>query len=100
VALRHLDTIAAPFLVPGTLSLLCGAKVALDMTGMAVSLVLIVVIPTILGVAINEASRGKIPARISPYFNPFSKICLMLVIAANASAVRVSFDRRALTTNT
>jgi predicted Na+-dependent transporter len=44
-----------------------------------------VVIPTIIGVMINEISRGRIPALICPYLNPVSKVSLMLVIAANAS---------------
>jgi predicted Na+-dependent transporter len=36
---------------------------------------------------VNETSRGKIPAEISPFLNPFAKVCIVLVIAANASAV-------------
>jgi len=82
-----LDTLLAPLVVPGTVSLLMGTKVAMDMTGIAVSLVLMVVIPTIIGVTLNETSRGKIPALVCPYLAPLSKVCLMLVIAANASPV-------------
>ena len=82
-----LDTILAPLVVPGTVSLLMGAKVTMDMTGIAVSLILMVVIPTIIGVTLNETSRGKLPAVICPYLNPVSKICLMVVIAANTSPV-------------
>jgi predicted Na+-dependent transporter len=46
-----------------------------------------VVVPTILGVTINETSRGKVPDIIGPYINPIAKICLMLVISANTSSV-------------
>ncbi|GHV13624.1 hypothetical protein FACS189491_08820 [Spirochaetia bacterium] len=89
-----LDTLLAPILVPGTMSLLLGTKVALDMTGIAVSLVLMVVVPTITGVAANEISRGKAPQVISPFLNPLAKVCLMLVIAANSSVVapKIRFD--------
>jgi tagaturonate reductase len=89
-----LDTALAPLVVPGTVSLLMGAKVAMDMSGIAVSLVLMVVIPTIIGVTINEISRGKTPVLICPYLDPVSKICLMLVIAANTSPVArvIQFD--------
>jgi predicted Na+-dependent transporter len=80
-----LDTLLAPLLVPGTMSLLLGARVSLDMSGIALSLLVMVVCPTILGVGINEASGGRIPARICPYLNPLAKICLTAVIAANAS---------------
>jgi len=82
-----LDTLLAPLVVPGTVSLLMGTKVTMDITGIAVSLILMVVIPTIIGVTLNETSRSKIPNLVCPYLNPVSKICLMLVIAANTSPV-------------
>lgn len=82
-----LDTLLAPIAVPGTMSALLGAKVAMDMSGIALSLVLMVVVPTVIGVAANEASRGRIPTVVCPWLNPVSKICLMLVIAANTSPV-------------
>jgi predicted Na+-dependent transporter len=82
-----LDTLLAPLLVPGTVSVLMGAKVTMDMSGIAISLIMMVVIPTIIGVTLNETSRSKIPDLVCPYLNPFSKICLMLVIAANTSPV-------------
>jgi len=55
--------------------------------GIAVSLLFMVVVPTVIAVVINEASKGKIPFYICPYFDPFAKICLLLVIATNASIV-------------
>ena len=85
-----LDTLLAPLLVPGTLLLLMGARVALNMSGIIISLLLMVVTPTIIGVALNEASKGKIPAVISPYLSPFSKICFLLVIIINTSAIAAS----------
>jgi predicted Na+-dependent transporter len=89
-----LDTLLAPVLVPGTVSVLMGAKVAMDISGIAASLVMMVVIPTIIGVTLNETSRGRIPELICPYLNPVSKVCLMLVIAANTSPVAnmIRFD--------
>ena len=87
LALILLDTILAPVVVPGTVRILLGTRVNLDMTGMAISLVYMVVIPTIAGVALNELSRGKIPALVSPWLTAFSKVCLVLVIAANSAAV-------------
>ncbi|MDR1586680.1 MAG: bile acid:sodium symporter family protein [Treponema sp.] len=89
-----IDTILAPFVVPGTMFVLVGTRVALDMTAMAVSLILMVVAPTIVGVSANELSKGKIPALVCPYLAPISKISLVLVIAANTSPVapRVRFD--------
>jgi predicted Na+-dependent transporter len=82
-----IDTILAPLVVPGTMSILLGTRVVLNMGGIAVSLILMVVVPTVVGVAINEISRGKIPSLICPYLTPLSKICIVLVIAANTSPV-------------
>jgi tagaturonate reductase len=81
------DTLLAPIVVPGTISILMGAKVAMDMTGIAVSLIFMIVVPTVIGVAVNETSKGKIPEVICPWFDPFAKICLMTVIATNASII-------------
>jgi len=85
-----LDTLFAPLVVPGTLSILMGTKVAMDMTGITLSLLFMVVIPTIIGVALNETSRGKIPGAVCPCLDPLAKICLLLVIAANASPLASS----------
>jgi tagaturonate reductase len=89
-----LGTLIAPLVMPGTISLLMGAKVTMDMSGIAISLILMVVLPTIIGVMINETSREKIPNWVCPYLNPVSKICLVLVIAANTSPVvkTIRFD--------
>jgi predicted Na+-dependent transporter len=87
LALILLDTILAPIVVPATVRILLGTKVALDMTGIAVSLILMVVIPTIIGVALNELSRGAVPKAVGPWLGPFSKFCIVLVISANSAAV-------------
>jgi len=82
-----LDTLLAPFFMPGTVSLLMGAKVSINFYGIALSLVMMIVIPTITGVTLNETSRSKIPSLVCPFLDPLSKICLMLVIAANTSPI-------------
>lgn len=89
-----LDTMLAPFIVPATIFILLGRKTSMDMSGIAVSLVFMVVVPTILAVALNEFSRGKIPDAVCPAVEPFAKICLFLVIAANSSVIspNVRFD--------
>jgi predicted Na+-dependent transporter len=82
-----LDTLAAPLVVPGTVSVLLGTSLVLDIGGMAASLFLMVVFPTIIGIVLNEASRGNIPRIVSPYMGPAAKLCLTLVVSANAAAI-------------
>ena len=86
LALILLDSLLAPLVMPGTVSLLLGRQVAMDTGGMVLSLCLMVVFPTIAGVILNGASRGRIPLLVSPCLGPLSKFCLTLVIAANAAA--------------
>jgi tagaturonate reductase len=87
LSLILLDTLLAPLVVPGTLLILIGTKVEMNMSGIALSLIMMIVIPTIFGVAVNEISKGKMPAQICPYLDPLSKIFLLFIIAANTSAL-------------
>jgi predicted Na+-dependent transporter len=68
-------------------SLLLGASVGFNVGGMILSLILMVVMPTIIGVGTNEISGGRIPHAVCSYLTPFSKICILCVIAANSAAV-------------
>jgi tagaturonate reductase len=82
-----IDSLLTPLVTPWTMRILMGTGVTIPMTGIAVSLFLMVVLPTIAGVAVNEISRGKIPSLVCPYLNPLSKILLTGIIAANTSPV-------------
>jgi predicted Na+-dependent transporter len=97
LALVLLDTLLAPLVMPGTVHLLLGTSISIDTAGMIRSLVTMVVIPTIAGVGANELRRGKIPAVISPYLNPLSKMLLVLIIAANVSVATPMIDLRSHT---
>jgi len=92
LALILLDSLAAPFVVPATVNLLLGTTVALDTPGMMVSLAIMIVLPTLAGVAINEASRGKVPYAVGPYLGVASKTMLMLVVAINSSSIVHQLD--------
>jgi tagaturonate reductase len=82
-----IDTILAPFLTPFTVSFLLTESITIDSTGMLISLVWMVVVPSIIGVCINEFSRGKIPPAVTPCFKPLSKIALLCVVAINSARV-------------
>jgi BASS family bile acid:Na+ symporter len=92
LALLLLDTLLAPFVVPLATTVFLGTSVSLDPWGMAVSLGGMIVFPTILGVVLNEASRGVIPREVSPYLAPLAKMLLVLVVSANAAAVAPTVD--------
>ena len=87
LSLILLDTVLSPLTMPLTVSILRGGNVTIDTVSIMISMLHMVVIPTIIGVTLNETSKGKIPAQISPFFNPIAKICMPLVIASNAASI-------------
>lgn len=82
-----IDTMLSPFIVPFTLSLLVGAKVQMDPIGMLTQLVWMVVVPSVLGMLLNQLTRGKVKTTVSPKLAPFSKIGLITVIMINSSFI-------------
>lgn len=82
-----LDTLLAPILTPATVSILMGSRIAIDGSGMFASLVLMVVIPSAVGICINALSKGEVPRKVVPFFKPLSKIGLLTVIAINTSRI-------------
>ena len=87
LSLILLDTLLAPVTVPAMMQIFLGGAINLEMTSIITSLIFMVVIPTCLGVVLNETSRGKIPALTYLYLAPLSKVCMILVLAANTSSV-------------
>ncbi|WP_127580356.1 bile acid:sodium symporter family protein [Paenibacillus koleovorans] len=82
-----IDTLLSPFIVPYTLSVLVGAKVEMDTVGMLTQLVWMVVLPSILGMVLNQLTRGKVKQAWSPTLSPLSKIGLAVVIIINSSVI-------------
>ena len=87
LAIILINTVLSPFVIPGTLKLLLGKSVSIDTTGMFLTLVFMIVIPTVAGASINELSKGKIPSLIGPFLSPLSKILVVFIIAINSAAV-------------
>lgn len=82
-----IDTLLAPFVVPGILALLIGSNVELDAGAMMSSLFWMIVVPSLLGMALNEWSKGAVAPRWSPRLNPFSKLFMAVVIMINGSVI-------------
>ncbi|MCZ1268553.1 bile acid:sodium symporter family protein, partial [Paenibacillus tundrae] len=82
-----IDTMLAPFVVPGVLSLLIGTSVSLDIAAMMSSLFWMIVVPSLLGMLLNEWTKGAIVPVWGPRLNPFSKLFMAAVVAINGSVV-------------
>jgi predicted Na+-dependent transporter len=88
-----IDTMLSPFIVPFTLSLLVGAKVQMDTLGMLTQLMWMVVVPSILGMVLNQLTAGKVKTAWSPVLSPISKIGLAVVILINSSVISPYFTQ-------
>lgn len=86
-----LDTFLAPFLVPFSLKLLMGASIHMDTWGMMRGLILMVVLPSLAGMCLNQWTKGQVKMTLAPKLAPFSKLALILVVAINASVVAPFF---------
>lgn len=86
-----IDTVLSPLIVPLSLSVLAGAQVHMDIWGMMKGLIVMVVIPSFLGMLFNQMSSPERTAALSSTLSPFSKLCLMAVIAINSSAIAPYF---------
>ncbi|WP_338654034.1 bile acid:sodium symporter family protein [Lysinibacillus sp. Y5S-8] len=82
-----IDTLLAPFILPFILYIVSGEKIELDVASLIVNLLLMIVLPTILGILVNELSKGEIPKKYGKKLAPFSKLCLFAVIMINSSAI-------------
>jgi BASS family bile acid:Na+ symporter len=87
LALILLDTLLSPLTVPLSLSLIVGAKVHMNPWDIMSGLLVMVVIPSLIGMLMNQWTKGKIKTVWGPRLAPFSKIGLFIVVAINSSVV-------------
>lgn len=81
------DTLLAPIIMPGILHVVAGERITLDTGSLILNLVWMILLPTILGIVLNEWTKGKVKAVLGPKLAPFSKLSLFTIVAINGSAV-------------
>ena len=87
LSLVVLDTILAPFVIPAALHVLLGSAVTIDSTQMVQELVVMVAIPAVLAMCINQASHGRTRKTWPKKLAPYSKLALIFVITSNSSKI-------------
>jgi tagaturonate reductase len=90
ITLILLGTLVAPVATPFLIQLYRGHVVHLPVMSMFISLLLMIVIPSILGICLNELSNGRLPRHLSPICKPLSKFALLLVIIVNIAKIKSS----------
>ncbi|HWL23958.1 MAG TPA: bile acid:sodium symporter family protein [Ureibacillus sp.] len=87
-----IDTLIAPIAVPSLLHLVAGEAVNIDTTSIMIDLLWMIVLPSILGVVLNELTKGKIVDTLGKPLAPFQKLFLFLIIMINSSAIAPFFE--------
>ena len=82
-----INTLISPFIMPLMLYVISGEIIQLDVASLILNLCLMIVLPTIVGIVVNELSKGEIPKKYGKKLSPFSKLSLFAVIMINSSAI-------------
>ncbi|WP_246553440.1 bile acid:sodium symporter family protein [Paenibacillus tritici] len=87
LALILIDTLLSPLIVPGTLYVLMGASVQIEIGEMMRGLLWMVVLPSVAGMLLNQVSKGKISAACGPPLAPLVKVGLFIVVSINGASI-------------
>lgn len=82
-----IDTMLSPLVMPAIIHIVAGDAIHVDLKPMMLDLFLMVVLPSILGVLVNEWTHVRVSKTLSATLAPFSKICLFLIVMINSSAI-------------
>jgi len=80
-----IDTLLSPLIVPFSLQFLLGAEVDINTWAMLRGLLWMIVIPSCLGMLLQQFTKGKAYRMIGVPFAPLTKLLLAIVIAINSS---------------
>lgn len=79
VAMTAISTLLAPIVTPTLVFLLAGKEVAVDMTGMFLSIIQVVIVPIVLGLAANKY-LSKFSAKVTPLLPMISTFAIAAII--------------------
>ncbi|WP_066250998.1 bile acid:sodium symporter family protein [Neobacillus drentensis] len=82
-----IDTLLSPIIVPFSLSLFIGGKIEMDFFNIMKGLLGMVVIPSLIGMYLNQVTKGRIKDQIGTRLAPFSKISIGFVVMLNGAVV-------------
>ncbi|MDQ0200501.1 bile acid:sodium symporter family protein [Neobacillus ginsengisoli] len=82
-----IDTLLSPIIVPYSLSLFIGQRIEMDIFSIMKGLLGMVVIPSLIGMFLNQLTRGRIKDTLGSRLAPFSKISIGFVVLLNGAVV-------------
>ena len=87
LAVILISTVLAPFSIPLTLQVLMGHSIQIDAGKMIFDMVLMIALPALAGMMVNELTHGWGHERLSPAISPACRALLVIIITANSTAM-------------
>ncbi|MGG3999260.1 bile acid:sodium symporter family protein [Anoxybacillus kestanbolensis] len=87
LAVILIDTFLSPFIVPGSLVVFAGNRVEIDVWKMMSGLFFMIILPSLLGMMVNQWAKKETKTSMEAVLSPFSKIALSLVVMINSAVV-------------
>lgn len=81
------STVISPVSIPVTLSVLLGASIHIDAMSMVGDMVVMIALPALAGMLVNELTRGWGHERLSPVLSPASRLITIVLITANSTSM-------------
>ena len=82
-----ISTVISPVTIPATLSILLGASIQIDAMGMVMDMVVMIALPALAGILVNELTRGWGHDTLSPALSPASRLITIVLITANSTSM-------------
>ncbi|QBK25189.1 bile acid:sodium symporter family protein [Ureibacillus thermophilus] len=82
-----IDTLLSPFVFPLLSKIAVGQKVMIDTTSIMLDLIWMVVLPSILGMLVNEWGKADFVMKLNRVFAPMQKLSIFLIVFINSSVI-------------
>jgi predicted Na+-dependent transporter len=82
-----LDTLLSPVILPSFFAIVLGQSIAMDYSQMVLELIMMVVLPSITGMAINDLTKGKVDKFSQSLGGLTAKIGVFFIILVNAAMI-------------
>lgn len=80
-----IDTILSPIIVPVSMMIFIGESVEMNTLSIMKGLFTMIVLPSVIGMTLNQFTKPSVSKKISVNLAPFSKLSLPVVISINSS---------------
>ena len=82
-----IDTLLAPLVMPAIVHVVVGQAIDIDTSSLILDLLWMIVLPSVLGMILNEYTDGRIEKTLGSKLAPFSKISLYSIVFINSSII-------------